>query len=291
MVGHVRVIERGGARDELGEGLFWSVREQALYWTDILSRRLNRLTLGDGNVKSWDLPEMTGWVIERANGDGFVAGMQTGFHLLSIDGDRVRTAPIANPHPDLPDNRMNDAKADRAGRIWAGSMPLSADRPSGGLFRLDPDHSMHVMETGYTIANGPTISPDGATFYHTDTAHGLVYRYAFADNGSLGPRETFVRFEEDWGRPDGMTVDEDGGVWIAHWGGACVSRFTPQGERERIIALPASQITNVCFGGADLNRMFVTCAAEGKHDEPLAGSLFEVDTGGVKGVTPGLFGG
>ncbi|MAW99807.1 MAG: gluconolaconase [Sphingomonas sp.] len=283
-----RIVERGGTRDELGEGLFWSVREQALYWTDILSKRLHRLTLTDMAVNSWDMPEMTGWVIEREQG-GMIAGMQTGFHTLDLDGDTVRTEAIANPHPDLPDNRMNDAKADRSGRIWAGSMPLTADRPTGGLFRLDTDHSMHVMESGYTVANGPTFSADGQTFYHTDTPHGLIYRFGFPGDGTLGPRETFVRFEDGWGRPDGMTTDASGGIWVAHWGGGCISRFTPEGKRDRVIELPASQITNICFAGPDLDRMFVTSAAEGKHDEPLSGSLFEVETGGVQGMAPGLF--
>jgi sugar lactone lactonase YvrE len=199
--------------------------------------------------------------------------------------------PIVNPHPDIADNRLNDAKADARGRIWAGSMPFGADRPSGALYRLDADRSLHRMDDGYHVANGPTFSLDQRWLYHTDTVRSLVYRFALHDDGSLGPRETFISFEPEWGRPDGMTTDADGHLWIAHWNGARVSRFTPDGRLEHSIPLPASQITNVCFSGPALDRMFVTCAADGKQQEAAAGSLFEILGHGVCGLPPGQFAG
>ncbi len=281
------MIPRGGQRDRLGEGLFWSAREGALYWTDILAPALNRLSLEDGAVTRWPMPDMIGWVIERAHAPGFIAGFRGGFAELTLDP--LVITPITGPEPDLPGNRLNDAKADRHGRIWAGTMPIGADRPSGSLHRLDPDRTTGRVDTGYTVANGPAISPDGAWLYHTDTVPGRVYRFAL-DEAGVRDRELFIQFESGWGRPDGMTIDVDGGLWIAHWGGGRVSRFTPNGALDRSIALPASQITNVCFAGEAYDRMFVTSAADGAEAEPHAGALFELDPG-IRGLPPHLFGG
>ena len=186
---------------------------------------------------------------------------------------------------------MNDAKADAKGRIWAGSMPFGLDKPSGALYRLDPDRGLHRMDGGYYVTNGPAFSPDQRFLFHTDTMRSQIYRFALHDDGSLGPRETFIAFEPEWGRPDGMTTDAEGHLWIAHWGGGRISRFTPDGKLERSIPLPASQITNVCFAGPALDRMFVTCAAENREQEAAAGSLFEILDHGARGLPPGQFAG
>jgi sugar lactone lactonase YvrE len=282
----VRIVERAG-RDRLGEGLWWSAREAALYWVDILGQRLSRLSSDSGAIDEWVMPEMIGWVIERADAPGFVAGLKSGFATITLDP--LAITPIGAPEPDLPGNRMNDALADARGRVWAGTMSMDGSRADGSLYRLDSDHRWTRMDSGYHIANGPAISPDGQWLYHTDSAVGCVYRFALDDDGHLGPREAFVTFEKDWGSPDGMTVDRDGGVWIAHWGGGCVSRFTPGGERDRSIALPASQITNCVFAGVELDRMFVTSAADGVEEEH-GGALFEIDPG-CRGVPASCFAG
>lgn len=281
-----RIIERD-TRDLLGEGLLWSAREQAVYWTDILSPALNRLSLESGRVDRWAMPEMIGWVIERRDHPGFIAGFRSGFAELTLDP--LTITPIVDPESHLPDNRLNDAKADRWGRIWAGSMPITADRPSGNLYRLDPDRGLTHIDSGYSVANGPAISPDQDWLYHTDTPARQVYRFKLDADGAHD-RTPFIRFEKDWGYPDGMTVDADGHLWIAHWGGSRISRFTPDGALDRSVALPASQITNICFAGEALDRMFVTSAADGVPNEECAGCLFEVDAG-VRGLPPGQFGG
>ncbi len=283
-----RIIDRGPLRDRLGEGLLWSPRGNAVYWTDILAPALNRLSLADESVTRWAMPEMIGWVIERRSASGFIAGFRSGFAELTLDP--LRITPIADPEPDRPDNRLNDAKADRRGRIFAGTMPLAADQPVGGLYRLDPDRSVHAVDSGYIIANGPAMSLDGRWMYHTDTARRQVYRYVIGDDGDVGERTPFIAFETGWGNPDGMTVDSADGLWIAHWGGSRVSRFSPDGKLDRSIALPASQITNVSFAGEALDRMFVTSAADGLDGEEQAGCLFEVDCGAT-GIAPGQFAG
>lgn len=269
----IRTIPRD-RRDVLGEGLMWSARENAVYWTDILGRRVNRLRLADDRVDSWEMPGTIGWIIEREDAPGFVAGLDRRIVALTLDPFTIDT--IADP--DRAGNRMNDAKADAAGRIWAGTMALDGAQPTGAFYRLDTDGTIARVDDGYRIANGPAISPDGGTLFHTDSARRTVYRFAVGEDGSLGARETFLRFEDGWGHPDGMTLDADGGLWIACWGAGCVTRFTPAGERDRSIALPASQISNCIFAGAALDRMFVTSASDGV-DEADAGALFEVDPG------------
>jgi sugar lactone lactonase YvrE len=265
-----------GQRDRLGEGITWSAREGALYWVDILGQRVHRYGLADRAVGHWDLPEMIGWLLERRDEAGFVAGLKSGFYTLTLEPLALEF--IGAPEPQLPGNRLNDACTDAEGRIWAGSMAMDGSRPDGSLYRLDPDFTWHPVDRGYRIANGPAISPDGRWLYHADSAAGVVYRLARQAGGGLGPRETFIAFRPEWGAPDGMVVDAEGGIWIAHWGGGCVSRFSPDGRRERWIDLPASQITKPCFAGPDLDRMFLTSAADGV-DEELAGAVFEVDPG------------
>lgn len=270
----VRVIPRE-RRDRLGEGLLWSSREQAVYWVDILGQRVNRLDLATDAVASWAMPETIGWLIEREKGD-FVAGLGRAFVRLALDPLAIE--PLAAPEPERTANRFNDAKADGAGRIWAGSMPFAADRPTGALYRLDPDGTAERVDDGYTIANGPAIAADGRSLFHTDTAERTIYRFKLDDQGRLGPREPFILFQDGWGNPDGMTLDADGGLWVACWGAGRVTRFTSEGRPDRSILLPASQITNVTFAGDALDRMFVTSAAE-DSDEPLGGALFEVEPG------------
>ena len=281
-----RMIQRGG-RDRLGEGVLWSERDNAVYWVDILAPALNRLSLADGAIDRWTMPAPIGWVAERAAG-GFVAGLQGGFAFLTIDPFEIRM--IGDPEPHLPGNRMNDGKADAQGRVWCGTMDMAEEQESGSFYRLDPDGRWTMVDTGYRVPNGPAFSPCGRWLYHSDSPRGVIYRFARTADGGVSNRQPFIRFAEADGAPDGMTVDAQGHLWVAHWGGGRISRFNPDGAFDRSIDLPARQVTNICFGGADLDRMFVTSAAIGLVDSPYDGSLFEVDAG-VKGLPTGLFAG
>ncbi|WBH18321.1 SMP-30/gluconolactonase/LRE family protein [Sphingomonas radiodurans] len=276
----------GGVRSILGEGPLWSAPDNAVFWVDILGKRLNRLSLEDDTVAGWDMPEAIGWVIERERG-GLIAGFASGFAELDLDPLAIR--PIVDPEIGVVENRMNDAKADCFGRIWAGTMPFSCSGETGAFYRLDPDRSCTRVDAPYTIPNGPAIAPDGATMFHTDTALRTIFRIAIRDDGGLGARTPHIVFEAGWGSPDGMTLDANGHLWVAHWGAGRVSRFDPAGSLERSIALPASQITSMTFAGPDLDRMFVTSAADGV-DEQHGGALFEVDPG-CRGLPTHKFGG
>jgi sugar lactone lactonase YvrE len=261
----------------LGEGPAWDARDGALLFVDIKDKRLHRLFLTDGAHQTWGFDEPICWIIPRAHAPGYIAGFKSGFKALTLEPFNL--AHLGEPEPDRPGNRLNDAKADRWGRIWAGSMDDAEQQTSGALYRLDADLSWRRMDDGYGVANGPTFSPGGATLYHADSARRLVYAFKLDTSGALMEKRVFVRFEEAWGYPDGMTTDAEGGVWIAHWDGARISRFTPDGALDRAIALPVSRPTSCAFAGEALDRMFVTTASTGCENETLAGALFEVDPG------------
>ncbi|MEQ8354611.1 MAG: SMP-30/gluconolactonase/LRE family protein [Kiloniellaceae bacterium] len=278
----------------LGEGPLWSSREAALYWVDIKAPALHRFRPEDGDKTSWVMPEPIGWVIERAGGEGLVAGFkERGFAFLTPG--TMAPQVIGQPEPDYPENRFNDAKADAAGRIWAGTMDDNEREASGSLYRLDPDLDWHRMDKGYVVTNGPAFSPDGTTLYHADTFEGTIYAFDLSAGGKLSKKRVFVTIPEGDGYPDGMTCDAEGGLWVAHWNGWRITRFQPDGQVDRVIEMPVSQVTSCAFGGTDLDRLFVTSASVGLDEEalekqPLAGGLFEIDPR-VKGLPAGLFGG
>ncbi len=154
---------------------------------------------------------------------------------------------------------------------------------------------VHQVDHGYICANGPTFSPDGAIVYHTDSTLREIYRFDVRPDGSLGDKRVFARFTEEEGYPDGMTTDREGCLWVAHWGGWRITRFRPDGTRDRVVPMPVSQVTSCTFGGDRLDRMFVTSARIGLTDaqlakEPLAGGLFEIDPGTTGLPTPAIRG-
>ncbi len=279
----------GDLRCILGEGLLWSARENALYWVDILAPALHRYEFTNSKITSWSMPEKIGWIVERRDRPGFIVGLQSGFAGVTLDPFACK--PILDPEPHLPGNRMNDAKVDALGRIWAGTMDCAISTASGSLYCLNARHELSKQDTDYLIPNGPAFAPNHECMYHTDTGRNIVYRFDLSTDGRITGKTEFLRFPAEWGSPDGMTVDADGAIWIAHWGGHRLSRFMPDGSLDRQLAFPVSQITNCTFAGPHLDRLFVTSASDGKLDEPLAGALFEVDAHGVRGIAPNLFAG
>lgn len=268
--------------DIVGEGPIWIAREDKLYWVDILGKRLHACRLSDRTVTTWVMPEPLCWIVERAASKSFLAGFASGIAALSLDPVEIQKLHVMD-HRD--DHRLNDAKVDPAGRLWAGTMQESAQTATGRFFRLTGDDAPVCVDTGYLVPNGPAFSPDGGYLYHADSARRIVYRYEVADDGTLQDRLDFITFAYDWGLPDGMTIDVDGHLWVAHWDGSRISRFDPDGQLASFVRLPASRITSCAFGGSDLDRLFVTSAGLDRQDEPLAGAVFEVETG-TSGVAP-----
>lgn len=281
------------AKADLGEGPLWSSRDQAIYWTDIKVKKLNRYRLADGATQSWDMPDTIGWAIERQNKPGFVIGLAHAVAELTLDPFKL--TPRCDLETGLPGNRLNDAKVDPKGRVWFGTMDNAEKQHSGAFYRLDADFSVHRVDQDYICANGPTFSPDGAIVYHTDSSMREIYRFDVQPDGGLANKRVFARFTEEEGYPDGMTTDRDGWLWVAHWGGWRITRFRPDGTRDRVVPMPVSQVTSCTFGGDRLDRMFITSARIGLSDaqlakEPLAGGLFEINPG-VTGLPTQQFAG
>ena len=279
---------------QLGEGPLWHATSQRFFFVDIHGCAVHAWTPATDRRQSWKMPERVGWLIPRKDGDGFMAGFQSGIVRLWLEPD-VRWEPVAQPHAGKPEVRLNDAKADAQGRIWAGSMDNDdPSRRQGQLARLDTDGRCEVVETGIYIANGPAIAPDVRWMLHTDSFLNTVYRYELGADGSLGSKTVWRVFSDAEGTPDGMTLDAEGHVWIAFWGGACIRQFTIAGECLQTIPMPALQITSIAFGGEDMRTMLVTSARTGLSEDvlalyPASGSVFTLHTG-AKGLPACAYG-
>jgi D-xylonolactonase len=283
------VVVRSGAL--LGEGPIWVAREQALYWVDIKTPSVWRLDWATRATRSWTPPWRVGAIAPRLEG-GFIAATEAGFALADFEEDIFEL--IGNPEEDIPGNRFNDGKVDPAGCFWAGTMDDAEQATTGALYRLDAMLEWQCVDHGYHVTNGPAFSPDGRILYHSDSAIRTVYRFPIAADGSVGARETFLRFDQDAGYPDGMTSDIEGCLWIAFWDGGCVRRFSPEGVLLDQIDVPTQRPTSCAFGGPEFDRLFITSARIGLDDvladQPLAGSLFMVRPS-VGGVEPPSFAG
>lgn len=274
------------AAAELGEGPIWDERSGLLYWLDIEAPAIHRCDGAGRARQSFPIPRRIGCIALRQGG-GLIAGLEDGLVMIDLPSSPAagtpRITPILDPETDRPGNRFNDGKCDAAGRFWVGTMDQQHTASSGVLYRLDPDLTIHTMDEGYVVTNGQAFSPDDRTFYHNDSMAGLVYAFdCDPASGSISNRREFLRLPEDHGLPDGMTVDAEGDLWLAHWGGWRVSRIDPGGGVRQVIALPVAQVTSCAFGGPDLDVLYITSARIGLSPEdlasqPLAGGLFAVE--------------
>ncbi|MBO22276.1 MAG: hypothetical protein CMM26_07900 [Rhodospirillaceae bacterium] len=291
----LNIVETGAI---LGESPVWSTDQGVLWWLDIKAPALHCLDPASGRDDSWPLPEETGSIILRAGG-GLLGALRSGFAFLDVGapGMPVGVDWIGDPEPDRPLNRLNDGRADRQGRFWAGSMhdpdgppETYFDRePVGAFHRLDPDGSMHRMIDGILVSNGLCWSPDGTVMYTANSPTRQMHAWDYDPaTGAIANERVFATFPEEDGRgtPDGAIVDAEGGVWVAEFRAGRVTRLTPDGDVDRMISLPASRVTCPMFGGEDLGTLYVTTArimltAEELAREPLAGSVFALDAGVV----------
>ena len=243
---------------ELGEGACWDAASATLYWTDIPASTVHALQ-ADGRHRSWNPGQQVGAIGLRASG-GLVLAAEDSF--LTLDTGTGAVAPLVGVDHGEPGIRMNDGAIDQAGRFYVGSMAADERPGAGALYRLDPDHRLTRLMTGLGVSNGIGWSPDDKQMYYVDSLdHRLDVLDYDAATGEIGERRPLAEIGGGDVVPDGLTVDADGGIWVAVWGGGAVLRFSPAGELITTVELPASLVTCPTFGGQDLKTMYITTAA------------------------------
>ncbi|RZL68630.1 MAG: SMP-30/gluconolactonase/LRE family protein [Variovorax sp.] len=279
------------ARARLGECPLWCERAGALYWTDIESATLCRWREADGSVRHWKLPERVGSFALCADGSRLLLGLASG--IAVFDPETEALSPVIPVEAGQASTRINDGRCDRQGRFVFG-MFNRAPEPIGHFYRVNRDLQIERLALPpATVANSIAFSPDGATMYYTDSPTRIIFRVDYRADGTLGEPQPFVRLGDDEGFADGSTVDADGGLWNAQWRGGRVVRYDARGVETHRLDVPASQLTCPAFGGAALDRLFVTSARVGLDEaalgrEPAAGGVFEVDAG-VRGLPEARF--
>jgi sugar lactone lactonase YvrE len=256
------------------EGPVWAPAWGGLRWVDMLAGDVLSLE-ADGTVRRKHVGDVVAALRPRRGG-GAVLALERGFALEDADGTRTSLDPLWTDAG----VRMNEGGCDPDGRFWCGSMAYDQRPGAAALYRLAPDGSTQRMLDGVTISNGLDWSPDGSLAYYADTATHRVDVFDYDRHSGLTGRRPFVEIPDD-GNPDGLTVDADGGVWVALYGGGAVHRYGPDGALDAVVEVPTPRVTACTLGGPRLDELFVTTSREGlgPDDDPLAGSLFRVDAG------------
>lgn len=280
------------SKSELGEGAIWNPKTGELVWINITGEILNFYNPKTDNNKEMFTGQMIGTVVPTETGN-FLVALQNGIYQFNPEtGAKKR---IVDPEEDLPDNRFNDGKCDPSGRLWAGTMSIKDVKEAGALYRLDADSSIHKMVENVSISNGIVWSLNYTKMYYIDTPTQKVMGYDY-DNatGEISNPKLAIEIPKEMGSPDGMTIDADGYLWIALWGGSAVGCWSPEsGELVRVIEVPAKNVTSCAFGDDDLGTLYITTAREStSNDElkkfPFAGGVFKIRAG-VKGVEAFFF--
>jgi sugar lactone lactonase YvrE len=254
------------------EGPVWSDRWGGLRWVDMLAGDVLSLA-GDGTVGRRHVDAIAA-VVRPRTGGGAVIGVERGFVLEDADGSLTPLEPVWTD----PGIRMNEGGCDPDGRFYCGSMAYDQAEGAASLYRLDADRTVHRVLGSVTVSNGLEWSPDGSLAYYDDTGTHRTDVFDYSADTGLTGRRPFVRFGEDES-PDGLTVDAEGGVWVALFGGGAVHRYTADGRLDAVVEVPTPQVTACTFGGPGLDQLFITTSAEGREGDPVAGSLFLADVG------------
>jgi D-xylonolactonase len=281
----IEIVAAG--RDALGECPVWLPAAGLLQRVDITASAIVRLDVETGREERWETDGHVGFALPAPHG-ALVAGVER--RLVRHAGPGAPQTVIAEVERGLLDNRFNDAAFDPAGRLWAGTMSRLRNPGSAALYRVSADGAVELAIAGATISNGLDWNLDFTLLYYVDSTTQQIDAIAFdLDRGRLGARRRFAAVDPDDGLPDGLTVDADGGVWLALFGGAAVRRYLPDGTLDAEYRLPVSNPTSLAFGGADLSDLYVTSAKhrlswEQLAREPLAGSVLRLRPG-VRGRT------
>ena len=280
-------------RNALAEGIQWHPRHRRLYWTDILGRTLWSCDADGGAVETREFAKRIG-SFAFCTDDRILLALEDELALYDPQNGALKTlAPVeANEQR----TRMNDGRVDRGGRFVFGGVDEHGLKPYSAVYQFNGIRVSRLFD-GVGCANSIAFSPDGARMYFADTAGKTIERISYEADGVLGARRTFAILGADEGSPDGSCVDAEGALWNAQFNGARVQRFLPDGSRDICVDLPVSQVTCACFGGPELDRLYITTARENFTDaqaaaEPTAGGIFVAEVGaafGVKGLPEDRF--
>ena len=278
-------------RCELAEGIQWHADEARLYWTDIHGRALWRCGADGGGAERRPFDKRLGSFAFAEDG-WILCAFEDG--LAALDDFFAEPQPLVAVEADRATTRLNDGRCDRQGRFVVGGIDEDGLRPLSSVHRYSPDGTLETLFDGVGCANGLSFSPDGSAMYFADSVGKSIFRFTYALQ-DLGPRLPFAELSAEEGNPDGSCVDAEGGVWNAQFNGFRVQRFLPDGRRGRRVDLPVRQVTCACFGGDDLDRLYITTGrerftSEDARSEPTAGGIFVADPG-VLGLPEARFGG
>ncbi|MCH4815644.1 MAG: SMP-30/gluconolactonase/LRE family protein [Saccharolobus sp.] len=254
----------------LGEGPVYDMDLNTLFWVDIEGKRILVNDLNTGTEVFYEMPDFVSslCVIDDKR---VIATIRHGFYVVNLERGEIKK--VAEVETDVESNRFNDGKCDTLGRYWAGTMNMNERKPTGSFYKFDGSKVIKMLE-GLTVSNGLGWDPDNKQMFLIDSPVRKVFVFDFDLNkGEIYNRRVAVDFGNEPGNPDGMAVDEEGNIWVAHWGGGKVSRWNPKtGKKLLEIKVPATYVTSVTFGTPELNQLFITTA--GKSQDPLAGKTF-----------------
>jgi sugar lactone lactonase YvrE len=281
------------AHDALGESCLWCPATRRVWWLDILRPCLQSFDPVSRDHRVYPLPcRNCGCVALRAAG-GLVLAMDHGLHGFDPATEHLEF--LLHVEPGQPENRYNDGRCDRRGRLWIGTMHIDIRRPSGAFYRIAADRSVVRLFDGITVPNSTAFSPDDRTLYFADTPHHLIWAFDFdLDAGNISNRRVFADLTARKGLPDGSCIDAEGFLWNAEYGGGRLTRYAPDGRVDRTVSLPVGSPTCCCFGSEALDTLYVTSAAQASKPDSRApsseGALLALDVG-VRGLPESAFGG
>lgn len=271
-----------------GEGPLWDSATSTFYWIDIVDGTVNRFSLKNKNLVSFNTGQKIGSIAMASSGK-IIAALKAG--IYSIDFENKQMDSIVNPEAGNPGNRFNDGKCDPAGRFWVGSMSDNGIANAGTLYTLEKDASVSRKLDRISISNGMAWDVERGIYYYIDTPTRKVMAFDYDDNsGNINNGRPVVEIVPDDGTPDGMTIDMEGMLWIAHWNGGRVSRWNPHNSQKLFeLFLPVSKVTSCAFGGRNLEELYITTASVGLdqtelEQQPLAGATFVYKDTGTRGL-------
>jgi len=270
------------AKATLGEGPCWDERTNSLYWVDIEGKKLHVYDTKKNVDQSFDVGQHLGACVLRESG-GLVLAMEKGLYFFDLDTKQITF--IADPEEGVSTNRFNDGKCDTYGRFYAGTMAFNGSEGKGSLYCLHNDLTITTLLSNVTISNGIAWNERKGKMYYNDTGVNKVYVFDYdSQTGGLSNQTVAIDIAKEHGGPDGMTIDNEGMLWISHWGGAKVGRWNPEnGELLFEVNVPASHVTSCTFGGENLDELYITTARIGLGEEqimkqPMAGGVFKIKT-------------